>query len=125
MNRNTFSLKHEQSPLRCANPRDVELKKRREIPYFRGPMYYPLYKFTEQKERVVFLDFERERVIISGSLHLSFEPEFVVTSRWILIRFLYLFSLGDIQYDLEEAAQVRMKLVKMYETVDILRLVTL
>lgn len=29
-------------------------------------------------------------------------------------------NLGDIQYDLEEAAQVRMKLVKMYETVDIL-----
>ena len=88
-------------------------------------MYYPLYKFTEQKNRVVFLAFERERVIISGSLHFSFEPEFVVTSRWILITFLYLFSLGDIQYDLEEAAQVRMKLVKMYETVDILRLVTL
>ena len=34
---------------------------------------------------------------------------------------LYSYSLGDIQYDLEEAANVRAKLVKMYESVDIIR----
>lgn len=34
---------------------------------------------------------------------------------------LYLYSLGDIQYDLEEAAHVRAKLLKMYESVDIIR----
>ena len=79
----------------------------------------------QNKKRDLSFSLLRERVIINVFLCLSFEPEFVVTSRWILIRFLYLFSLGDIQYDLEEAAQVRMKLVKMYETVDILRLVIL
>lgn len=38
-----------------------------------------------------------------------------------LILINYPFSLGDIQYDLEEAASVRAKLVKMYESVDIIR----
>ena len=38
-----------------------------------------------------------------------------------LIFNLFLCSLGDIQYDLEEAAHVRAKLVKMYESVDIIR----
>lgn len=38
-----------------------------------------------------------------------------------LIEFNSTYSLGDIQYELEEAANVRAKLVKMYESVDIIR----
>jgi len=40
---------------------------------------------------------------------------------FLFFLFFYLHSLGDIQYDLEEAAHVRAKLVKMYESVDIIR----
>ena len=39
----------------------------------------------------------------------------------VSIFFMLLYSLGDIQYDLEEAAHVRAKLLKIYESVDIIR----
>ena len=35
--------------------------------------------------------------------------------------FVCTYSLGDIQYDLQEAAEVRARLVRMYESVDIIR----